>query len=467
MFILNIEDAISTVNGYINDVVWGPIMIAFILGTGLFLSIRLGFLQITKIKEIFKQTFGKFFSKGEGKGLVSSAEAALVSMGEIVGSGNIAGVATAVASGGPGAIVWMWIAAFFGMAIKYSEIVLGLLFRRTDANGNVKGGPMYYIRDGVGSKFLAGFYAVMGLLSYIVIVAMVDTNTIVNAVQAETSVSAWIIAAVLVIIVGAVIFGGLKRIGKFSKWIVPIMGLSYILCGLVVIITKSNLVGDAFVTIFKSAFSAQAAAGGFAGAAITEIMRYGFARGIYSNEAGLGTAAYAHSAAETKEPGKQALWGPVEVFIDTIIINTITGLIVTMSGLWTAVAADGSQLTGAALVMRAFKEMFPVGGNIIIMIESIMFSFTCLVSASYVCEESAEYLFGTKSKVFVKIFWLVFIIIGAVTELELVWDLADTVNGLMLIPNLIALLVLSGKVVKEKKDYFKTGLFAKLFKKEA
>lgn len=450
MFLFDIVDEINTANDIINDIVWGLPMIIFILATGIYLSIRLGFFQIIKIKEICKQTICKVLKKSSGSGIVSSVEAAFVSMGEIVGSGNIAGVATAVASGGPGAIFWMWIAAFFGMAIKFAEIVLGLLYRRfTKKEANVKGGPMYYLQDGVNSKFLAIFYSIMAMVSYIVIVAMVDTNTIVNAVNAKFDIPNYIIALILVVIVGAIIFGGLKRIGKFSKWFVPIMGMFYIVSGLIVILYNFSQIGDVFSTIFKSAFTPQAAAGGFAGATVIQIMRYGLARGIYSNEAGLGTAAVAHAASQTNNPVKQALWGPVEIFFDTIIINTITGIVVVMSGLWT----NGT--SGAELVMNAYDKTLSGGfGNIVILISSILFSFTCLTSASYICEESAEYLFGTKSKNYIKIFWLIFIVIGALTSLEFVWNLADTVNGLMLIPNLIGILVLSNKVIKLKKEYF-------------
>lgn len=450
MLIVDIMDKLEVVNDFINDIVWGIPMILFILSTGIFLSIRLGFFQIIKIKEICKQTICKIFKKSKGKGVVSSVEAALVSMGEIVGSGNIAGVATAVASGGPGAIFWMWVAAFLGMVIKFSEIVLGLLYRKFSKNSeDVKGGPMYYLQDGVNSKFLAIFYSLMAIASYIVIVAMVDTNTIVNVINAKFNIPNYITAIILVIIVGVIIYGGLKRIGKFSKWFVPLMGMFYIVSGLIVILYNFNQIGDVFLIIIKSAFTPQAAAGGFTGATIIQIMRYGLARGIYSNEAGLGTAAIAHAASQTDNPVKQAFWGPVEVFIDTIIINSITGIVVVMSNLWT------SGISGAELVMNAYDKTLPGGfGNVVIFVSSVLFSFTCLTSASYICEESAEYMFGIKSKKYIKIFWLIFIVIGALTKLEVVWNLADTVNGLMLIPNLIGILILNNKVIKLKKLYF-------------
>ncbi len=445
-------EIVNNVNDFINNIIWGIPMILLILGTGIYYTIRLGFPQFTKIKQIYKNTVGKKVKKNNDNGLITSGQAALVSLGEIIGSGNIAGVATAIASGGPGAIFWMWIAAIFGMATKYIEIGLGILYRKVNKNeNNVKGGPMYYLRDGLNSKFLAGFYAIMAVLSYIVIVGMVDTNTIVNAIQAKSgNVPSFIIGIVLMAIVGIIIFGGIKRIGKFSNVIVPLMAFLYVISGIVVLIVNIDMIGEAFLTIFKAAFTPQAAAGGFAGASIAQAMRYGLARGIYSNEAGLGTAAIVHNAAQVENPIEQSMWAPVEIFVDTIIVNTITGLVIIISGLWTT-GADGAEL-----VMNSFDKALPNGpGSVIIMVASILFSFTCLSSGSYVCEECAEYLFGTKSKTIVRIFWLVFIFIGAVTSLDLVWNLADTVNGLMLIPNLIGVLILGKQVVKLSKEYFK------------
>ena len=446
-------DKLSAINDFVNNIVWGTPMIILLLGTGIYLTFRLGFFQVTKIKEIFNNTIKKIFKDSKGKGAISSGKAALVSLGAIVGSGNIAGVATAIASGGPGALVWMWIAAFFGMATKFVEITLGQIYRKVSGKGddvNIKGGPMYYLRDGVGSKFLAGFYALMAMFSYIVIVAMVDTNTIVLAVTKKFAVEPWIISLILVIIVGFIIFGGIKRLGDSSKYIVPTMGLLYITFGIIILCVNHSLIGQAFATIFKAAFTPQAAAGGFAGATISEIIKYGLARGMYSNEAGLGSAAIIHSSAKTDNPVKQALWSPVEICIDTLIINTITGLVIVISGLWTS-GADG-----AALAMDAFDSALPGGiGSYMILISSVLFSFTCLTSSSYVCEECAEYLFGVKSKYVVKVLWLVFIVIGALLSLDFVWNLADTANGLMAIPNLIGILWLSGKAIKLKKEYFK------------
>lgn len=445
-----IEQSINNVNDFVNNIVWGVPAIICIILVGLYLSIRLGFFQITRIGSIWKNTIKRLFVKTSDKNKFSTAEAALVSLGEIVGSGNIAGVATAIVGGGPGAIVWMWIAALLGMATKFSEIVLGIIYKKQNPDGTIKGGPMYYLRDGARSKFLAGLYALLCMMSYIIIVAMVDTNTIVDVVTTKfTGVPDYAVAIVLIILVGMVTLGGIRKLGNFSKWFVPVMGLLYILLGLIVIVINPGLAASAFKTIVCAAFTPQAAAGGFAGATVAQIMRYGFARGIYSNEAGLGTSAFPHAAAETDYPARQGLWAPVEICLDTIIVNTITGLVVVMAGLWTS-GADG-----AGLAMQSFGSLLPSGiGDYLIMIAAIMFSLSCLTSASYVCEQSAEYLFGAAGKKAIKYLWLVFIAIGAITSLELVWNLADTINGLMLIPNLIGLILLSNKVVKAKKEFF-------------
>lgn len=449
-------ELIEKYNGIINDFIWGIPMIVLLLGTGIYFSVRLGFFQIIKIKDIIKtvknslKSSTKGAKKSKNKGDIPSLQAALVGLGGIVGSGNIAGVATAIAAAGPGAVFWMWIAAFFGMATKFAEITLGILFRKKNNDGTYSSGPMYFLKEGVRSKFLAGFYAVMAVISYIVIVAMVDTNTIVEAINAKFDVAPWLIGICLVVVVGCVIFGGVKRLGKFSQVFVPIMGVFYILVGLVVIVLNINVVLNAFLTIIKSAFTPQAAAGGFLGASISQIIRYGLARGMYSNEAGLGSAAITHGSALVEHPVEQSLWAPVEIFLDTIIICSISGLIIVISGVWT------SGESGAALMMLAFDKLFPSQiGSYLIMIASFLFSFTCLTSAGYICENCAKFLFGEKSKYVVRVLWLVFIMVGSLTSLELVWDLADTVNGFMAIPNLLGILILSNLVIKTKKEYFK------------
>lgn len=455
-----VTDTISNVNDWINNIIWGAPMIILLLGVGIYFSIRLGFFQITKIKYIWNHTIMRVFKKSNGDGDISSGQAALVGLAGIVGSGNIAGVATAIASGGPGALFWMWVAAFFGMSTKFAEIALGIKYRVKKSDGTYSSGPMRFLNDGVKSKFLAGFYCIMAILSYIVIVAMVDTNTIVNVITEKVgtkmiangniSLTALIVAGVLIVIVGIIIFGGIKRLGNVCEYLTPIMGFIYILGGLIVIILNIKLVPSAFATIVKAAFTPQAAFGGFMGASITQIIRYGMARGMYSNEAGLGSAAVTHAGAQVENPVEQAIWAPIDIFLDTMVVNTVTGLIVVMSGLWT------SGTDGAALTMNAFESLLGGSkiGGIIVLISAILFGFTCLISTSYICEQSAAYLFGTNSKYVIRVLWLAFILVGALTELELVWNLADTVNGFIAIPNIIGLFVLSGQVIKMKKDFF-------------
>ena len=278
-----------------------------------------------------------------------------------------------------------------------------------------------------------------------VITEKVGPHTLSNG----TSLTTVIVAALLVIIVGIIIFGGIKRLGHACEVITPVMGIIYIVSGLIVIFANIKLLPGAFAEVFKSAFTAKAAVGGFAGAALSQVMRYGMARGMYSNEAGLGSAAVTHSCAQVENPAQQAIWAPVDIFLDTMLVNTITGIVIIMSGLWTS-GADG-----AALTMNAFEALLgsSVGGWMVL-VSAILFGFTCLISTSYVCEQSATYLFGTNSKYVVRVLWLIFIVVGAFNEIELVWNIADTVNGFLAIPNIIGLLILSNQVISLKKDYF-------------
>ncbi len=459
---MNITDIISKYNDIINDFIWGPPMMILLMGAGLYFTVRLGFFQVTKLKFIWENTIKKMFKDSEGNGDISSGQAALVGLAGIVGSGNIAGVATAVASGGPGALFWMWIAGFFGMGTKFAEISLGLKYRIKKSDGTYSGGPMHFLSKGIKNKhigkFLAVFYCLAAVLSYFGTVSMVDTNTIVNVITEKvgahplangTSLTTVIIAVALVAIVGIIIFGGIKRLGHACELITPVMGIIYIASGLIVIIANIKLLPSALVEIFGSAFTTKAAAGGFAGATVSQIMRYGMARGMYSNEAGLGSAAVTHSSAKVDNPVQQALWAPTDIFLDTMVVNSITGIVIVMSGLWT------SGVDGAALTMNAFEALLGSSiGGWMVLISAILFGFTCLISTSYVCEQSAAYLFGTNSKYVVRVLWLIFIVIGAFNEIELVWNIADTVNGFLAIPNIIGLLILSGQVIRMKKDYF-------------
>lgn len=444
-------DWILKANDFLNGLVWGPYMIALIVGTGVFLSFRLGLVQIKYFPRIMRETIGRMFHKSDAEGDISSGQAGLAAIAAVVGSGNIAGVATAIAIGGPGAVFWMWLAAFFGMATKFSEIALGVKYREMQEDGSISGGAMYYLEKGLKNKFLAVFFAVMVIIAYFIVGAIVDTNSMVLSVQEQWGVQPLYSGIALAILTGLVIFGGVKRIGQVCEVLSPFMGGLYILAGLLVIILNITQVPAAIATIVVSAFKPAAATGGFVGASIGTIIRYGVARGLFSNEAGMGSSPILHSSAKVDHPIEQSVWGVTEVFIDTLIICTITALPIVISGLWE------TGVSGVALTMRAYNAVLPLNiGGYVVLGSVLLFGYSCLITVVYYCEQAAEYIFGLNIKWVIRILWVIFIVIGSVGGLEFVWDLADTANGLMAIPNLIGLLFLSGTVVKLKKEYFST-----------
>ena len=448
-------DFIVKVNDFVNDIVWGVPILVLILATGLFFTIRLGFFQFTHFGFLFKDTIVKAFKKKDeekpAKGELTSFQAAMTSVSAIVGSGNIAGVATAIVVGGPGALFWMIIAAIFGMASKFAEITLGIKYRKFNEDGSVRGGAMYYLADGLKQKWLGILFSILVIPFAFVISGIVDTNTIATTLFDEFKIPTIATGIVLAVITGIIVLGGAKRVGYVCAVIAPFMGGAYLLAGLFIIILNIGQVPAALGTIIKAAFNPSAATGGVIGS-ILVTMKMGVARGMYSNEAGLGTAAMVHSPAKVDTPSEQGVWGPIEVFLDTIVVCTITALAIVMSGLWT------TGLDGATLTVNAFKVMLPGNVGYWIAIGSvILFCFSCLISYFDYATQAAEYLFGEKSKIFVKILWVVAIVVGSQTTLGFVWDLADTFNGLMIIPNLIGLLILSNEVVKEKKAYFEAN----------
>ena len=450
---------IVTINGYINDFVWGVPCIVLLIGTGLFYTIRLGFFQFRHPVFLVKETVVKAFKKkdeqGSKPGEVTSFQAAMTSVGAIVGSGNIAGVATAIVAGGPGAVFWMLVASLLGMATKFAEVTLGIKYRELRENGTVGGGAMYYLAKGLKQKWLGILFSILVIPYAFVISAVVDTNTIALSVQDQFAVPTWITGLVLVVVTGIIIFGGVKRIGKASEVISPFMGSAYILSGLLVIVLNITDVPAAIGLIFREAFSFRAAAGGTVGT-IFLAMRYGIARGVISNEAGAGNAAMVHCGAKVDHPVEQGLWGAVEVFLDTALVCTVTALTIVLSGLW---SGAGEDVDGAVLTMRAFELMLPGKiGTWVCLGAVVLFGFTCLISFYTYAERGAVYLFGEKSRFWVKLIWLVMIFVGSQSTLGFAWDLADTINGLMIIPNLIGLLLLSGQVVKLKKEYFSDRL---------
>lgn len=433
--------------GQINNWAWGPIMLVLLLGTGIYLSLGLRFLTVRKIPTAFRLLFhGR---KGEGAGDISPFSALMTSLSATIGTGNIAGVATALALGGPGALFWMWITALVGMATKYAEAVCAVRFRERDAEGNYSGGPMYYIRNGLGKRWhwLGFAFALFGSLAGFGIANTVQSNSVSQVLHDSFSVPPLATGLVLMVMVGAVILGGIKRIASVASWLVPFMAVSYILMALVAILTHLSEVPQAVATIIDSAFNGSAAAGGFAGATVWAALRFGVARGIFSNEAGLGSAPIAHAAARTDEPVQQGMIAMLGTFIDTLVVCTMTGLvIVIMDVLPTGVS-------GASLTSMAFANAFP-GGDIIVTIGLCLFAFTTMIGWSFYGERCVVFLFGTRAIVPFRLAWVIAIPVGTVIELDMVWLIADTLNAFMAIPNLIALLLLSPLVFKISKDYF-------------
>ena len=447
----SIYEAIVNINGAINDFVWGVPCLVLLMGTGLYYTIRLGFMQFRHPMFLFKETVVKAFKKkdeNKAPGELTSFQAAMTSVGAIVGSGNIAGVATAIVMGGPGAVFWMLIAALIGMSTKFAEVALGVKYREVREDGSVEGGAMYYLAKGLKQKWLGVLFSIMVIPYAFVISAVVDTNTIALAMEDQFAIPTWVSGVVLAATAGVIIFGGVKRIGRASEIIAPFMGCAYILAGIAVILFNLPQVPGAIMQIVKGAFNPAAMTGGVIGSMFVA-MRYGVARGIFSNEAGVGSAAMVHCGAKVDHPVEQALWGAVEVFLDTVLVCFVSAITVVLSGLWT------SGLDGAVLTTRAFEMMLPGKiGAYICLGAILLFGFSCLISFYTYAERGAVYIFGAKSRFWVKLIWVSMIFIGSQTTLGFAWDLADTINGMMIIPNLIGLLLLSGEVVKLKKEYF-------------
>lgn len=436
-------------NKILNSFVWGPYMLVFLVGTGVYYTIRTNFMSITKIGYVLKNTLFKIFDKKvRGEGEITPFQAVATALAATIGTGNIAGVATAIAIGGPGAVFWMWLSAIFGMATKFGEVVLAIKFREKTEDGRFVGGPMYYIKNGLGWKWLAGIFAFFGAVAAFGIGNMVQGNSVADSMNAAFGVPHWISGLVLAIAAGLVIIGGLKRIAAFTERLVPIMALFYVVGALIILTIFAKDIPAAFGLIFKSAFTGTAAVGGFAGSTIMMAARYGVARGVFSNEAGLGSAPIAHAAATTDSAVRQGLWGIFEVFMDTIIVCSMTALTIVVTGVW------DTGLDGAALSTEAFNKGLPGPGGIIVAIGILLFAYSTILSWSYYGERCAEYLFGSRINKFYRIIWVPFIYIGSVGGLELMWNIADTLNGLMAIPNLIGLIGCSGIVFKLTKEYF-------------
>ena len=432
----------------LDDIVWGAPLLILLVGTGIYFTVRLGLLQVLKLPKAFKL----IFADDKGQGDISSFAALATALAATIGTGNIVGVATAIKAGGPGALFWMWIAAFFGMATKYSEGLLAIKYRTRDDNGEVSGGPMYYILNGMDKRWkpLAIFFAVAGILvAYFGIGTFSQVNSITSSLENSFGLAPQIVSIVVAVIVAIIIFGGIKSISKVAEKVVPFMAIIYIIATLAVIFTNFDQILPAFGQIFTGAFTGTAAVGGFAGAVVKEAIQKGIARGVFSNESGLGSAPIAAAAAKTEEPVEQGLISMTGTFIDTIIICTLTGLSIIVTEKWTVAGLEGAPLTQAA-----FSSIFGTPGALTLTFCLVLFAFTTILGWSYYGERCFEFLFGAKHIKLYRVIFVIMVALGGFLKLELIWIIADIVNGLMALPNLIALLALSRVIIRETRNYF-------------
>ena len=430
---------------YVSGFIWGPFTLILILGTGIFLSLGLKGFTLTYIAVAFKQLFSK--EEDSSSGEISSFQSLTTALSATVGTGNIAGVATAIFVGGPGAIFWMWVSAVFGMATKFAEAFLAIKYREKNELGETIGGPMYYIKNGLTSKFIvfAYLFATAGMIAALGIGNGVQVNSVSQVINNEFGFSTFSIGIVIAILVALVILGGIKSIGNITSKLVPVMSLVYILGGLLIIVLNSSQVGYVFNLIVTSAFTSTAATGGFAGATVWMALRYGVARGVFSNEAGLGSSPIAHAAAKTNNPVKQGMISMLEPLIDTLIVCTITAFVILMSNQWVG------EINGAVLTVASFENLL-ANGKYIVIFGLILFSFSTIIGWSYYGEKCVEFLFGSGVIIYYRILWIVIIPVAASIELNLMWLIADIMNGLMSIPNLIALILLAPVIFRQTSE---------------
>ena len=441
-------DAITRANDWLNGLVWGPPMLILLMGTGLVLTVLTGAVQFRRLGTALREVLGKLRRHGGGEGSVRPFQAVATALASTVGVGNIAGVATAIFLGGPGALFWLWISGLLGMATKYGEIVVALHYREKDSSGTMRGGAMYSLRK-QGLPWLGGIFAGLTALAAFGIGNMVQANSVAESLKASFGAEPWIVGIVLVVISGAVILGGIKRIAAFAEWLVPFMCILYIVGGLVILLLNLGAIPRAFRLVFEGAFTGSAATGGFAGATIMMALRFGIARGLFSNEAGLGSAPMVHAASNTDHPVRQGMYGIFEVFVDTLLVCTTTGLVILVTGVW------DSGATGAALSVRAFETGLPgTWGDIIVTGGLVLFAYSTILGWSYYGETGIVYLLGAKAALPYRLLWLVFIYLGATGSLHLVWGIADTLNGLMAIPNLISVLIAIPVLLRLHREFF-------------
>ena len=462
----------------LDDFAWGPWMLVLLVGTGIFLTIRNGGIQFGKLGYALKNTIGKMFKKGKaGKGEVTPFQAVTTALAATVGTGNIVGVTGAIFIGGPGAVFWLWVSALVGMCTKYAEVTLAVKYRERNANGDWVGGPMYYITNGLGKgwKWLAVIFAIFGCLASFGIGNTTQVDSIATAISnminsfgadlnantifflgQNVALSRLIIGIIVAIIVGLVLLGGIKRIGNVTEKLVPFMAVIYILAALIVIFGNITHIGNVFRMIFVGAFTAEGALGGAFGIAFMTTVQKGIARGVFSNEAGLGSAPMAHAATSETDPVKQGLYGIFEVFMDSIVICTLTALALLCGLLGLGGGIEWGVSHGSEMMVMSFSSIFGGQiGSVIIAVCLSLFALSTIMSWSLYGARCFEYLFGTKASIGYKILFLIVLIIGSTLGLDIVWTLGDALNGLMALPNLVALLALSGVVVKLTKDHFK------------
>jgi len=429
--------------------VWGWPMLALLLGTGLLITVVTGAVQLRRLGFALREVLARITRPGGGKGDVRPFQAVATALASTVGVGNIAGVATAICLGGPGAVFWLWVSGLLGMATKYAEIVVAMHYREPDSSGTMRGGAMYILKKGLRLPWLGAAFASLTALAAFGIGNMVQANSVADALKATFSVPTWVTGIVLVALTAMVILGGIKSIARVTEWLVPLMALFYLSGALAVLVLWADKLPHAFRLIFEGAFSGTAAAGGFAGSTMMLALRYGVARGLFSNEAGLGSAPMVHCAADTDHPVRQGMYGIFEVFVDTLLICTATALVILLTGTW------NSGLTGAALSAKAFETGLPgTFGSTVVTSGLVLFAYSTLIGWSYYGETGIVYLFGAKAATPYRLAWLAFVYLGATGSLHLIWDIADTLNGLMAIPNLIGLLASIPLLLRLQREFF-------------
>lgn len=437
-----LESIVATLSA----IVWGPPMLILLVGTGIYLTILLKGMQFWALPHALKLIFHK---EHDGEGEISHFAALMTALAATVGIGNIVGVATAITMGGPGAVFWMWVTGLVGMATKYAEAVLAVKYREQGDNG-FKGGPMYYLTNGLNMPKLGMAFAVFTALAAFGIGNMTQANAVAQILNTQMDIPTWVTGLVLLVLTAMVILGGIQSIGKFTSFLVPFMILGYIAISLIVLGMNLDKIGDAFGLIFHYAFSPIAAGGGFVGATMAAAIRYGVARGVFSNESGLGSAPIAAAAAKTNDPVRQALVSMTQTFIDTLVVCTMTALVILISPFWQ------QGMSPSLLTMKSFELYLGSFGSVTVVIATVLFAYSTILGWSYYGEKAIEYIFGEKMVKIYRIIFIAIVMVGSMMKLSFVWDFSDLMNGMMAIPNLIALLLLSKVISAETNRYFKT-----------